>query len=63
MTKEQWRAVYDYCAEYGYDEPKDLLADLKANGTVDDSTSLKNLGEFVSGKTYDDMFEFLGENL
>lgn len=63
MTKAQWSAVYHYCTEYGYDTPKDLLADLKANGTVEHSTKLNDLHQYVSGKTYDDMYRFLEENL
>jgi hypothetical protein len=63
MTKAQWSAVYDYCTEYGYDTPKELLTDLKENGTVPQGTKLSELAEYVSGKTYDDMFQFLGENL
>ena len=63
MTKAQWSAVYDYCAEYGYDTPQELLKDLKENGTVERSTTLSNLNEYVNGKTYDDMYQFLGDNL
>ena len=63
MTKAQWSAVYDYCTEYGYDAPKDILAELKANGTVPHSTKVYELGEYASGESYDDMYQFLGENL
>lgn len=63
MTKAQWSAIYDYCAEYGYDAPRDLLAELKANGTVPQGTRVAELSEYANGKTYDDMYEFLGENL
>ena len=63
MTKAQWSAVYHYCTEYGYDTPKELLAELKANGTVERSTSLSELDEYVGGTTYDDMYRFLGDNL
>lgn len=63
MTKAQWSAVYDYCAEYGYDQPRDLLDDLKSNGTVDNGTKLNQLHQYVNGKSYDDMYQFLGENL
>lgn len=63
MTKAQWSAVYHYCAECGYDTPRDLLAELKANGTVDQGTKLYNLDEYVSGTTYDEMYQFLGDNL
>lgn len=63
MTKAQWSAVYDYCTEYGYDTPHQLLKDLRENGAVKRSTRLSDLDKYVSGKTYDDMYEFLGDNL
>jgi hypothetical protein len=63
MTKAQWSAVYDYCAEYGYDTPHQLLKELRENGTVERSTRLSDLSKYVDGKTYDDMFQFLGDNL
>ena len=63
MNKSQWSAVYHYCTEYGYDTPKDLLADLKANGTVERSTMISDLDEYVSGKTYEDMYCFLEDSL
>jgi hypothetical protein len=63
MTKAQWSAVYDYCADYGYDKPQELLSDLKSNGTVERNARLSDLSKYVDGKTYDDMYQFLGENL
>ena len=63
MNKAQWSALYNYCAEYGYDAPKDILAELKANGTVPSGTKLSELADYVNGKTFDDMYQFLGENL
>ena len=63
MNKAQWSAVYHYCAEYGYESPRELLAELKANGTVERNTTLPELDEYVSGTTYDDMYRFLGDNL
>lgn len=63
MTKAQWSAVYHYCAEYGYETPQELLAELKANGTVERNTKLADLDEYVSGTSYDDMYQFLGDNL
>lgn len=63
MTKAQWSAVYNFCAEYGYDAPKDILAELKANGTVDRNTRLSELSDYVNGTSYDDMYQFLGDNL
>ena len=63
MTKVQWRAIYDYCDEYGFDSLNDLLAVLRANGTVERDTTLSELGYYVNGKTYDDMYLFLEENI
>lgn len=63
MTKAQWTAVYHYCDEYGYDSPRELLAELKANGTVERNTTLKELSEYADGTGYDDMYRFLEENL
>lgn len=63
MNKAQWSAIYNYCAEYGYDAPRDILTELKENGTVPQSTKLSELSDYVSGTTFDDMFQFLGDNL
>lgn len=63
MTKAQWSAVYEFCAEYGYDTPQELLTELKANGTVERNTRLSELNEYVNGTSYDEMYQFLGDNL
>ena len=63
MTKAQWSAVYDYCADCGYDTPQELLGELKSNGTVERNSRLTDLSKYVDGKSYDDMYQFLGENL
>lgn len=60
MTKEQWCAIYDYCAENGCTR-RELLADLKADGTVDRNARLEDLGEYASGTSYDAMRKFLEE--
>jgi len=62
MTKAQWAAIYNYCEENGITK-YDLLAELKANGTVDRSARLEDLGEYASGNTYDAMMRFLWGNL
>ena len=43
--------------------PKELLAELKANGTVDSNTTLPELSEYVNGTSYEEMYQFLGDNL
>ena len=62
MTKGQWKAVYDFCDEYGIPTSA-LLKTLKENGTVDRGTTLDELGEYVNGHTYNDMINFLEENV
>lgn len=63
MTKAQWSAIYEFCADCGWDSPREVLAELKANGTVDPDTRLSELGDYVSGSSYDEMYQFLGDNL
>ena len=62
MTKAQWKAVFDYCRENACTK-YELLAELKANGTVDRSTSLEDLSDYTDGNTYDAMKKFLEENI
>lgn len=61
MTKAQWKAIYDYCEEYGI--PKSaLLKELKVNGTVSRDTTLEELGDYPENSTYDAMIKFLEDN-
>ena len=60
MTKHQWAAIYDYCAENGCTR-SEMLADLKADGTVPQETNLIELGRFTGGNTYEAMRTFLEE--
>ena len=62
MTKAQWKAIYDYCEEYGITKAQ-LLKELKANGTVERTAGLEDLGEYVNKNTYNAMIEFLEANL
>ena len=63
MNKSQWKAIYEFCDDCGYESPRAVLAELKANGTVERNTQLVELGEYANGNTYDDMYKFLEENL
>jgi len=62
MTKAQWKAVYDFCNQYGFETPHELLKHLKRNGSVDIYDKLENLGEYAIGESYDGMMEFLDVN-
>lgn len=65
MTKAQWKAIYDYCDEYGI-LTADLLRELRANGTISKGNRDEMLDE-LSGcpakPTYEAMIEFLESNL
>ena len=58
MTKAQWKAIYDYCDAI-FCTPRELIKELRENGTVDHSTKLEDLGNCVTKKDYDTMFNFL----
>ena len=62
MTKAQWKALYDYCDEYGCTR-QELLRELVMNGTVERGTKLEELGEYPNDTTYDAMINFLEGNL
>lgn len=62
MNKKQWKAVSDFCKEYGYDRPSDLLQDLKAQGVVDRRDTLDDLGGYPNDDSYDAMKAWLEEN-
>ena len=61
-TKAQWKAIYDFC-DAMYCTPRELIAELRENGTVAPSTKINELGEYVTLKDYDTMFKFLEEHL
>ena len=62
MTKAQWKALYDYCDEYGCTR-QEVLRELTANGSVERGTRLEDLGEYARDSSYDAMITFLEENL
>lgn len=57
-TKAQWKAIYDFCDAIFY-TPRELMAELRENGTIDKSTRIEDLGDCVTKKDYDTMLEFL----
>lgn len=59
MTKAQWKAIYDYCEDNGYKNPRELLTALKAANSVDKAASVEELDLYVEGTGYDDMQAFL----
>lgn len=61
MTKQQWAAVYAFCEEFGC-SPRELLDELKENGTVDRHTKLEELGDYPMGTSYNEMLEFLARH-
>ena len=62
MTKAQWKAIYDYCDNYGISKAG-LLRSLKERGSVDRRATLEDLGDYANGLTYDEMIQWLENEL
>lgn len=61
MNKKQWKAVYDFCEEEGYESPHELLRELKGCGLIDARDTLDDLGYYPQDETYEGMKEWLYE--
>lgn len=59
MKLEQYKAIVDYCKEYGYANKEQLLAELKKNGILDQSSPIEDLAEAVDDETYHTMYNYL----
>ena len=62
MTRAQYKALHDYANEFGY-TTREILKELKANGTVAPDCKLDDLGDYVGKGDYATMFNFLADNL
>jgi hypothetical protein len=61
VTKEQLRAIRNYCKRNVY-TPKELLQALKENGTVSIDAKVEDLGDYVQGG-YKEMTKYLEDSL
>ena len=61
MKLEQYKAIVDYCKEYGYANKEELLAELKRCGVLDERSPLEDLAEQVADDTYETMYNYLVE--
>ena len=59
MKLEQYKAITDYCNEYGYKSKYDLLYALKGCGVLDENSNLEDLAEQVKDDTYETMYNYL----
>ena len=59
MKLEQYKAITDYCKEYGFKSKQDLLLELKMAGVLDVNSHLEDLSEQVNDDTYETMYNFL----
>ena len=62
MKEAQWKALSDYCKEFGYTK-KEVVKQLKANRAIDGNAKAEDLGSYVNGESYDEMLAFLSDNL
>ena len=63
MNKQQWKAIYDFCNEYGYDDPLEVLKDLRKKQVVDKYDGWNEIDLAYPVLSYDGMINFLTENL
>ena len=61
MKLEQYKAITDYCKEYGYTTKESLLKDLRESGVLDERSPLEDLAEAVADDTYETMYNYLVE--
>lgn len=58
MNKAQWKAIYDFCEDYGRYCASDLLKALKSNGTLNFRDTLEDLARLPKNNTYEAMIDF-----
>lgn len=63
MTKAQWKAIYDFANEYGYDDPLEVLKDLRKKQVIDKYDGWNEVDLAYPVFTYDGMMKFLTEAL
>lgn len=63
MNKAQWKAIYDFCEDYGYYNPSEILQSLKSNGVLNFRDTMEDLARLPINSTYEAMIDFLNENL
>ncbi len=61
MKLEQYKAITDYCKEYGFMSKEELLTELKKSGVLDERSPLEDLAGAVDDETYETMYNFLVE--
>ena len=63
MNKGQWKAIYDFCKEWGYDDPTEVLKDLRNKQVIDKYDGWNEVDLAYPVFTYDEMMKFLTESL
>ena len=63
MNNQQWKAIYDFANEYGYDSPTEILQDLRRKQVIDKYDCWNEIDLEYPVFTYDGMMKFLEENL
>ena len=59
MNKEQWRAIYAYCEEQGFERPSEMLEHFKKWGLMKKESTIEDLSGMVNGDGYNTMIRFL----
>lgn len=62
MNKNQWKAVYHFCEDNGFERPSELFSYLAGRGVVGKRERVEDLGNYPKEDTYDAMKIWLLEN-
>lgn len=63
MNEEQWKAIYDFATEYGYEGPMEILKALRKKQVIDKYDGWIEIDLYYPVFSYDGMMKFLTENL
>ena len=63
MNNQQWKAIYDFAKEYGYDSPTEILKDLRKKQVIDKYDGWNEIDLSYPVYTYEGMTNFLTQNL
>lgn len=59
LSKAQWRAIYQYCEDNGYERPSALLKDLKDQGAISRQADIHSIADKPKSRSFKAMMNFL----
>ena len=59
LSKAQWREIYQYCEDNGYERPSALLKDLKDQGAISRQADIHSIATKPKSRSFKAMMNFL----